>query len=142
MALQPIQNWRNYMLTNYASRPFYLFGLAGFKLALCISYLRMTKGSSGHTYRRTIIAAAVFSTTSHMIFVLLYLCQCVPVRLLHLYAHIHADQKTVVEAAGPRWHWRMSPICATQLLHLCGCHLMRHCHLSPPNAFDPQATPR
>ena len=78
------------MLTNYASRPFYLFGLAGFKLALCISYLRMTKGSSGHIYRRTIIAVAVFSTTAHMIFVLLYLGQCIPVSRLHV-SRICAD---------------------------------------------------
>ncbi|CAK1359476.1 hypothetical protein CB0940_05675 [Cercospora beticola] len=76
---QPPQNWRNYMLSNYASRPFYIFGLAGFKLALCISYLRMTKGSTDHKYRRFIIAVAVFSTFAHLVFVMLYLCQCVPI---------------------------------------------------------------
>ncbi|KAI5361685.1 hypothetical protein Slin14017_G084180 [Septoria linicola] len=76
--LQPIENWRNYVLCNYAARPFYLFGLAGFKLALCISYLRMTKGSTDYNYRRFIIAVAIFSTASHMIFVVLYFCQCIP----------------------------------------------------------------
>ncbi|KAF2207396.1 hypothetical protein CERZMDRAFT_51337 [Cercospora zeae-maydis SCOH1-5] len=77
--LQPPQNWRNYMLANYASRPFYICGLAGFKLALCISYLRMTKGSTDYKYRRFIIAVAVFSTTAHLVFVMLYLCQCIPI---------------------------------------------------------------
>lgn len=79
VALQPPQDWHHYMSINYASRPFYLLGLAGFKLALCTSYLRMTQGSTGRTYRRIIVAVAYFSTFSHIIFVLLYLCQCVPI---------------------------------------------------------------
>lgn len=50
-------------------------------MALCTSYLRMTQGSNDRTYRRIIVAVANISTFSHIIFVVLYLCQCVPVSL-------------------------------------------------------------
>lgn len=41
----------------------------------------MTQGSNDRTYRRIIVAVANISTFSHIIFVVLYLCQCVPVSI-------------------------------------------------------------
>lgn len=44
------------------SRPFYLRGIAGFELALCITFLRMTADSIDRQYHRLIVPIAAFST--------------------------------------------------------------------------------
>jgi hypothetical protein len=39
------------MQLNYAGRPIYNFGIAGFKASLCLSYLRLLVGTSKKVYR-------------------------------------------------------------------------------------------
>ncbi|KXT10743.1 hypothetical protein AC579_6845 [Pseudocercospora musae] len=78
VTLQPRQHARAHAITNYAAKPFYLWGLAGFKLALCISYLRMTKGSTDRRYRIFIIGIAVFCVAVNTIYVFLCMFNCNP----------------------------------------------------------------
>lgn len=97
-ALRSEEYTREYLIANYAAWPVsliytsirfalflivytqaYLLGLAGFKLALCISYLRMTRGSLDTRYRHFIIAVAVFSSIAHLVFLFLFMFACMPV---------------------------------------------------------------
>ncbi|CZT20139.1 uncharacterized protein RCC_05996 [Ramularia collo-cygni] len=77
-AMRPAEYTREYLVANYAAWPFYLFALAGFKLALCISYLRMTRGSLDTKYRHFIIGVASFSSAAHLVFVLMFMFACQP----------------------------------------------------------------
>ncbi|GLI77980.1 hypothetical protein PoHVEF18_006277 [Penicillium ochrochloron] len=57
-------------MLNYAGRPFYQLGIAGFKASLCLSYLRLISGTSMHMYRILIWAVIVrrawdFSVLGH-----------------------------------------------------------------------------
>lgn len=66
---------------NFSGRPFYQFGIGLFKLALCVSYLRLLSGTSKKLYRIIIIAIATISTLGHFAWTLVLIFNCHPVRL-------------------------------------------------------------
>ncbi|KAJ5479299.1 hypothetical protein N7530_004808 [Penicillium desertorum] len=51
LKLRPPPNYSTYIKINYAGRPFYQIGIAGFKASLCLSYLRLISGTSKRLYR-------------------------------------------------------------------------------------------
>jgi hypothetical protein len=67
---------------NFSGRPFYQFGIGLFKLALCVSYLRLLSGTSKKLYRIIIIAIATISTLGHFAWTLVLIFNCNPVRLI------------------------------------------------------------
>jgi hypothetical protein len=64
---------------NYAGRPFYQLGIAGFKASLCLSYLRLLSGTSKSLYRIVIWVVIVISTIGHIVGTLVLLLDCSPV---------------------------------------------------------------
>ncbi|SMR63382.1 unnamed protein product [Zymoseptoria tritici ST99CH_3D1] len=72
------EHQKPYLIANYVAWPLYLWGLAGFKLALCIGYLRLVKGSLGSWHRIFIVGVATLSSLIHTIFVIIYLFPCRP----------------------------------------------------------------
>ncbi|KAJ5587985.1 uncharacterized protein N7459_003750 [Penicillium hispanicum] len=68
-----------YTKLNYAGRPFYQIGIAGFKASLCLSYLRLLSGTSKTFYRALIWAVIVISTLGHIAGALVLILDCTPV---------------------------------------------------------------
>lgn len=64
---------------NYAGRPFYQIGIAGFKASLCLSYLRLLSGTSKKSYRALIWAVIVISTLGHVAGAAVLVFDCSPV---------------------------------------------------------------
>lgn len=64
---------------NYAGRPFYQLGIAGFKASLCLSYLRLLSGTSKSFYRIVIWVVIAISTVGHVVGTLVLLLDCSPV---------------------------------------------------------------
>ncbi|KGO42423.1 hypothetical protein PEX1_067790 [Penicillium expansum] len=64
---------------NYAGRPFYQLGIAGFKASLCLSYLRLISGTSKRHYRIVIWIVIAASTLGHLAGALSLLFNCTPV---------------------------------------------------------------
>ncbi|PYI11029.1 integral membrane protein [Aspergillus sclerotiicarbonarius CBS 121057] len=77
LKLRPKLDLPNYTMLNYAGRPFYQFGIAGFKASLCLNYLRLISGTSKNYYRILIWVVIVISTLGHLAgtFVLIFDCQ-------------------------------------------------------------------
>ncbi|KAJ5049542.1 hypothetical protein EN45_069190 [Penicillium chrysogenum] len=67
-------------MINYAGRPFYQIGIAGFKASLCLSYLRLISGTSKRLYRVVIWVVIAASTLGHIAGALSLLFNCTPVR--------------------------------------------------------------
>ena len=65
---------------NFAGRPFYMAGITGFKVALCIAYLRISSHSSMRRYRQWIWAIGIFAVASHLAGTLALIFQCQPVQ--------------------------------------------------------------
>ncbi|EAW08964.1 uncharacterized protein ACLA_099080 [Aspergillus clavatus NRRL 1] len=65
---------------NYAGRPIYQLGIAGFKAALCISYLHLLSKTSKRFYRKLIWVVIVVSTLGHIAGALVLILNCQPVR--------------------------------------------------------------
>ncbi|KAL1296905.1 hypothetical protein AAFC00_004517 [Neodothiora populina] len=86
LADRPKQTAQPLKVLSYAGKPFYQFGIAGFKLALCVSYLRLTEGADKRTYRRVIWTVGIASTLFHFAFMLIVLFWCIP-----LEKNIHAN---------------------------------------------------
>ncbi|EEA19337.1 hypothetical protein TMatcc_009473 [Talaromyces marneffei ATCC 18224] len=76
---RPKQNLHTYTRVNFAGRPFYQFGIGLFKLALCVSYLRLLSGTSKKLYRIIIITIAAISTLGHFAWSLVLIFNCNPV---------------------------------------------------------------
>ena len=55
-------------------------GITGFKVALCIAYLRISNHSSLHMYRKFIYAIGAFAVLSHLAGTLVLIFQCNPVQ--------------------------------------------------------------
>ena len=55
-------------------------GITGFKVALCIAYLRISQHSSLHLYRKWIWLLGAFAVLSHLAGTLALILQCNPVR--------------------------------------------------------------
>ncbi|KAF7585454.1 hypothetical protein BBP40_010887 [Aspergillus hancockii] len=64
--LRPKENLPTYKKLNYAGRPFYQLGIAGFKASVCLSYLRLLSKTSMSFYRILIWSLAAFSTLGHI----------------------------------------------------------------------------
>lgn len=54
-------------------------GIAGFKAALCLSYLRLLSGTSKKLYRAVIWAVLIISTLGHFAATLILIFNCKPV---------------------------------------------------------------
>ena len=65
---------------NYAGRPFYQLGILGFKVALCLAYLRILKTSSNPRYKALIITIMIACILGHVLGALILIFQCSPVR--------------------------------------------------------------
>ncbi|KAH8688837.1 integral membrane protein [Talaromyces proteolyticus] len=76
---RPKPNLITYTKVNFAGRPFYQFGIGLFKLALCISYLRLLSGTTKKNYRILILTVAVISTLGHLAWTLILILNCNPV---------------------------------------------------------------
>lgn len=64
---------------NYAGRPIYVFSTLCFKLAICISYLRLTRGSHKETARLAIWSGLVFTALYNVTYIFTLLFACSPV---------------------------------------------------------------
>ncbi|GIJ90285.1 hypothetical protein Asppvi_009239 [Aspergillus pseudoviridinutans] len=67
------------MQINYAGRPFYQLGIAGFKAALCINYLHLLAKTSKRFYRMLIWVVIIMSTLGHVAGTLVLILNCTPV---------------------------------------------------------------
>ncbi|GIK06140.1 hypothetical protein Aspvir_001783 [Aspergillus viridinutans] len=79
LALRPKVDLKTYTKLNYAGRPFYQLGIAGFKAALCINYLHLLSKTSKRFYRLLIWVAIIVSTLGHVAGTLVLLLNCKPV---------------------------------------------------------------
>ncbi|KAJ5909206.1 hypothetical protein N7495_001888 [Penicillium taxi] len=79
LKMRPKANLETYTKLNYAGRPFYQLGIAGFKASLCLSYLRLLSGTSKSFYRIITWAVIVFSTLGHTMGALVLILDCQPV---------------------------------------------------------------
>ena len=68
------------MKVNFAGRPFYMAGITGFKVALCIAYLRISNHSSLRSYRLFIWSLMTFTILTHFAGTLVLIFQCKPVQ--------------------------------------------------------------
>lgn len=64
---------------NFAGRPFYQLGVGLFKLALCVSYLRLLDKTTKRPYRFVVYFMAAFSTSGHVACTLVLIFNCRPV---------------------------------------------------------------
>ena len=102
---------------NFAGRAFYQLGIAGFKAALCISYLRLLAGSGRKGYTLLVWAVMIISTLGHIAGTLILILRCQPVCQPALTRHLEKyHQHSVLRSSNlgnPQW---MVP--ASQLAHL------------------------
>ncbi|KAK2768632.1 hypothetical protein FQN54_000488 [Arachnomyces sp. PD_36] len=77
---RPKANLSTYLKVNFAGRPFYQLGIAGFKAALCISYLRLLSGTSERFYKTLIWVVGIISTLGHIAGAIVLIVNCRPVR--------------------------------------------------------------
>ncbi|KAK2738251.1 hypothetical protein FQN57_007114 [Myotisia sp. PD_48] len=80
LKLRPAENLDKYAAVNFAGRPIYMAGITGFKVALCIAYLRIIHHSAKTSYRYFIWAIIIFTITSHLAGTLVLMFQCSPVK--------------------------------------------------------------
>ena len=66
-----------YGRVNFAGRPFYMLGILGFKVSLCLAYLRLL--SAQRTYRRITWTVLVTCALTHLGGILVLMFQCKPV---------------------------------------------------------------
>lgn len=71
-----IANWKQH---NYAGRPLYVVSTLCFKFALCISYLRLTRGAQGEGTRRAIWILIAFTGLYNVTYIFTLLFACSPV---------------------------------------------------------------
>lgn len=90
--LYPGLELMNTVQLNYAGRPFYQLGIAGFKASLCLSYLRLISGTSMNIYRILIWAVIVLCTAGHSAGALVLIFNCSPVRDETSYPDLHTDE--------------------------------------------------
>ncbi|KAL3421351.1 integral membrane protein [Phlyctema vagabunda] len=75
LALRPKANLADFAVVNFAGKPIYIAGILGFKVSLCLSYLRILANSS-RGYRHVIWLVLVACVAGHFggILVLIFLC--------------------------------------------------------------------
>ncbi|KAF4219556.1 hypothetical protein CNMCM8980_009375 [Aspergillus fumigatiaffinis] len=79
LVLRPKPDLPTYTKLNYAGRPFYQLGIAGFKAALCINYLHLLAKTSKRFYRMLVWVVILLSTLGHVAGTLVLLLNCKPV---------------------------------------------------------------
>ncbi|KAI9824684.1 MAG: hypothetical protein M1826_007262 [Phylliscum demangeonii] len=79
LALRPAQNTLNYKKLNYSGRPLYMAGITGFKVALCLAYLRIVP-SGNRVFKPVIWAVGISCVLAHLAGTLVLLFQCLPLR--------------------------------------------------------------
>ncbi|RAH51296.1 uncharacterized protein BO95DRAFT_350980 [Aspergillus brunneoviolaceus CBS 621.78] len=80
LKLRPKEDLPEYTKLNYAGRPFYQVGIAGFKASLCLNYLRLISGTSKTLYRMLIWVTITLSTAGHLVGALVLIFNCHPVK--------------------------------------------------------------
>ncbi|PYI24522.1 integral membrane protein [Aspergillus violaceofuscus CBS 115571] len=80
LKLRPKEDLPEYTKLNYAGRPFYQIGIAGFKASLCLNYLRLISGTSKTLYRMLIWVTITFSSIGHIAGALVLIFNCHPVK--------------------------------------------------------------
>lgn len=63
---------------NFAGRPIYMFGILGFKVALCWAYLRILKASPNPRYKILIYVVMIGAIVGHVAGTLVLIFQCSP----------------------------------------------------------------
>ncbi|KFZ11174.1 hypothetical protein V501_04875 [Pseudogymnoascus sp. VKM F-4519 (FW-2642)] len=79
IAIRPKENLNQYSVINFAGRPFYMAGITGFKVALCLSYLRILN-KSNKAYRKFVWVVLITCVLGHLGGTLVLIFQCKPVR--------------------------------------------------------------
>ncbi|PNY28089.1 Uncharacterized protein TCAP_01990 [Tolypocladium capitatum] len=79
LALRPKANLIPYTRVNYGGRPVYQTGISFFKIALCISYLRLLRGTDQKTYRKVVWFTIVLIGGAHLACALSLIFTCSPV---------------------------------------------------------------
>jgi hypothetical protein len=79
LALRPKANLIPYTRWNYGARPSYQLGIAFFKIALLISYLRLFTGTTHLIYRRIVWGAIIFVILGHLGCTMALILACTPV---------------------------------------------------------------
>ncbi|KAL8899585.1 MAG: hypothetical protein Q9207_006121 [Kuettlingeria erythrocarpa] len=77
--LRPPEDLKHFAVINFAGRPFYMVGILGFKVALCLACLRILHGSMRRRYKFVIKMVMSIAILSHSIGILILLFQCRPV---------------------------------------------------------------
>ena len=77
LADRPRADASEYGRVNFAGRPFYMLGILGFKVSLCLAYLRLL--SAQRTYRRITWAVLITCALTHLGGILVLMFQCKPV---------------------------------------------------------------
>ncbi|KFY72041.1 hypothetical protein V499_07810 [Pseudogymnoascus sp. VKM F-103] len=79
IAIRPTENLNQYSVINFAGRPFYMAGITGFKVALCLSYLRILN-KSNKAYRKFVWIVLITCVLGHLGGTLVLIFQCKPVK--------------------------------------------------------------
>ncbi|THY44797.1 hypothetical protein D6C98_08070 [Aureobasidium pullulans] len=78
--LRPLEDKAMLTKLSYVGKPFYQFGIAGFKLSLCLTFLRLTKNIGLASFRIFTTGIAISSTICHFAFTLIVLFFCIPLQ--------------------------------------------------------------
>ncbi|KAL8890308.1 MAG: hypothetical protein Q9205_005071 [Flavoplaca limonia] len=78
ISLRPKENIEEYSVINFAGRPIYMFGILGFKVALCWAYLRILKASPNPRYKILIYIVMIGAIVGHVAGTLVLIFQCSP----------------------------------------------------------------
>ena len=76
--LRPKANSHSFKVLSLAGRPFYMMGIAGFKVALCLAYLRILSPGT-KIFKPIIWIVLVSCVIAHGAGILVLLLQCKPV---------------------------------------------------------------
>ncbi|KAI9788511.1 MAG: hypothetical protein M1816_006851 [Peltula sp. TS41687] len=80
IAQRPAANTLDYKALNYAGRPFYMAGITGFKVALCLAYLRIVPPRNKRIFKPLIWFVLISCVLAHLAGTLVLILQCNPVR--------------------------------------------------------------
>ncbi|THY26159.1 hypothetical protein D6D00_05787 [Aureobasidium pullulans] len=78
--LRPLEDKAMLTKLSYVGKPFYQFGIAGFKLSLCLTFLRLTKNTGLASFRIFTTGIAISSTICHFAFTLIVFFFCIPLQ--------------------------------------------------------------
>ncbi|KAI9892305.1 MAG: hypothetical protein M1814_001504 [Vezdaea aestivalis] len=79
LKLRPKMNLNQYSVINFAGRPFYMAGITGFKVALCLAYLRIVH-QNNIFYKHLIWSILILAVLTHLGGTLVLIFQCNPIK--------------------------------------------------------------